>query len=152
MRALVRDAMKEGALGVGSSLIYAPAYFAETPELIAITEEAGKCGGMYISHMRNEGHKLLEAIDELIEIIRKSGAPAEIYHFKQAGKDELGQARCGHRPGREGARRGPPHHRRHVHLSGRRDRPRRRHADLGPGRRARAMDQAPEGPGDPRSG
>ncbi|WP_395622434.1 amidohydrolase family protein [Sphingomonas daechungensis] len=87
MRALVRDAMKEGALGVGSSLIYMPAYFAETPELIAITEEAGKCGGMYISHMRNEGYKLLEAIDELIEISRKSGAPAEIYHFKQAGAE-----------------------------------------------------------------
>jgi N-acyl-D-amino-acid deacylase len=86
MRALVRDAMKEGAIGVGSSLIYAPAYYAETPELIAITEEAAKCGGMYISHMRNEGLGLLEAIDELIEISRKSGAPAEIYHFKQAGK------------------------------------------------------------------
>ena len=87
MRALVRNAMKEGALGVGSSLIYMPAYFAETPELIAITEEAGKCGGMYISHMRNEGYKLLDAIDELIEISRKSGAPAEIYHFKQAGSE-----------------------------------------------------------------
>jgi N-acyl-D-amino-acid deacylase len=87
MRALVRSAMKEGALGVGSSLIYMPAYFAETPELIAITEEAGKCGGMYISHMRNEGYKLLDAIDELIEISRKSGAPAEIYHFKQAGAE-----------------------------------------------------------------
>ncbi len=86
MRALVRDAMKEGAIGVGSSLIYAPAYYAETPELIAITEEAAKCGGMYISHMRNEGHDLLKAIDELVEISRKSGAPAEIYHFKQAGK------------------------------------------------------------------
>jgi N-acyl-D-amino-acid deacylase len=86
MRALVRDAMKEGALGVGSSLIYAPAYYAETPELIAITEEAAKCGGMYISHMRNEGLELLDAIDELVEISRKSGAPAEIYHFKQAGR------------------------------------------------------------------
>jgi N-acyl-D-amino-acid deacylase len=86
MRALVRQAMQEGAVGVGSSLIYAPANFAETPELIAITEETAKCGGMYISHMRDEGPKLLEAIDELIEISRKSGAPAEIYHFKQSGK------------------------------------------------------------------
>ena len=86
MRALVRQAMKEGALGVGSSLIYAPATYAETPELTAITTEAGKCGGMYISHMRSEGNKLLEAIDELITISRDSGAPAEIYHFKQAGK------------------------------------------------------------------
>jgi N-acyl-D-amino-acid deacylase len=86
MRALVRQAMQEGAVGVGSSLIYAPANFAETPELIAITEEAAKCGGMYISHMRDEGPKLLEAIDELVEISRKSGAPAEIYHFKQSGR------------------------------------------------------------------
>ena len=86
MRKLVRDAMKEGALGVGSSLIYAPATYAETPELVAITTEAAKCGGMYISHKRSEGNKLLEAIDELIEISRESGAPAEIYHFKQAGK------------------------------------------------------------------
>ena len=86
MRALVRQAMKEGAVGVGSSLIYAPASFAETPELIAITAEAAKCGGMYISHMRDEGPKLLEAIDELVEISKQSGAPAEIYHFKQSGK------------------------------------------------------------------
>ena len=87
MRALVRQAMQEGALGVGSSLIYAPASFAETPELIALSEEAGKCGGMYISHMRDEGPRLLESIDELVEISRKSGAPAEIYHFKQAGRE-----------------------------------------------------------------
>jgi N-acyl-D-amino-acid deacylase len=86
MRTLVRDAMKDGALGVGSSMIYAPATYAETPELTALVTEAGKCGGMYISHMRSEGNKLLEAIDELIQISRDSGAPAEIYHFKQAGK------------------------------------------------------------------
>ena len=86
MQALVRNAMKEGAMGVGSSLIYAPANYAETPELIAITREAGKCGGMYISHMRSEANKLNEAIDELIAISRESGAPAEIYHFKQAGQ------------------------------------------------------------------
>ena len=91
MRALVRQAMKEGALGVGSSIIYAPASYAETPELIALTTEAAKCGGMYISHMRSEGNKLLEAIDELIDISRASGAPAEIYHFKQAGKPNWGK-------------------------------------------------------------
>ncbi|MBS0502958.1 MAG: D-aminoacylase [Proteobacteria bacterium] len=91
MRALVRQGMNEGALGVGSSLIYAPANFAETPELIALTSEAAKCGGMYISHMRDEGPKLLEAIDELIEISRKSGAPAEIYHFKQSGRENWGK-------------------------------------------------------------
>ena len=87
MRALVRQAMKEGAMGVGSSLIYAPANFAKTPELIALTTEAAKCGGMYISHMRDEGSKLFQAMDELVEISRKSGAPAEIYHYKQAGRD-----------------------------------------------------------------
>jgi len=91
MRALVREAMQEGAVGVGSSLIYAPANFAETPELIALSEEAAKCGGMYISHIRDEGPKLLESIDELVEISRKSGAPAEIYHFKQSGRDNWGK-------------------------------------------------------------
>ena len=91
MRGLVRSAMKEGALGVGSSLIYAPANFAETPELVALAEEAGKCSGMYISHIRDEGPKLLEAIDELVEISKKSGAPAEIYHFKQSGREHWGK-------------------------------------------------------------
>lgn len=91
MRALVRQAMKEGAVGVGSSLIYAPATYAETPELAALASEAAKCGGMYISHMRDEGPKLLEAIDELVTISRQSGAPAEIYHFKQAGKSNWGK-------------------------------------------------------------
>jgi N-acyl-D-amino-acid deacylase len=91
MRALVRQAMDEGAMGVGSSLIYAPANFAETPELAALVTEAGRCGGMYISHIRDEGPKLLEAIDELIAISEQSGAPAEIYHYKQSGKDNWGK-------------------------------------------------------------
>ena len=86
MRALVRQAMNEGAVGVGSSLIYAPASYAKTPELIALATESAKCGGMYISHMRSEGDRLLEAVDELIEIARRSGGPAEMYHMKQAGR------------------------------------------------------------------
>jgi N-acyl-D-amino-acid deacylase len=86
MRALVRQAMDEGAMGVGSSLIYAPGAYAETPELIALTKEAGRCGGMYISHMRSEGERLIEAVDELIDISRQSGAPAEIYHLKMGGR------------------------------------------------------------------
>ncbi|MGN6850411.1 MAG: N-acyl-D-amino-acid deacylase family protein [Sphingomicrobium sp.] len=86
MRALVRQAMKEGALGVGSALIYAPATYAKTPELTALAAEAAKCGGSYISHMRSEGNKVLDATDELIRISRDSGAPAQIYHFKQAGE------------------------------------------------------------------
>jgi N-acyl-D-amino-acid deacylase len=91
MRTLVRQAMKDGAVGVGSSLIYAPANFAETPELTALAHEAARCGGMYISHIRDEGPKLLEAIDELVAISRQSGAPAEIYHYKQAGKENWGK-------------------------------------------------------------
>ncbi len=87
MRQLVSDAMQEGALGVGSSLIYEPGIYAETEELIALASEAARCDGMYISHIRSEGRNLLEAVDELIEISRRSGAPAEIYHMKQAGRD-----------------------------------------------------------------
>lgn len=91
MRALVRQAMKDGALGVGSALIYAPATFARTPELTALVSEAGKCGGMYISHIRDEGPKLLDAIDELVTISRDARAPAEIYHYKQSGRDNWGK-------------------------------------------------------------
>ncbi|MCO5791367.1 MAG: D-aminoacylase [Blastomonas sp.] len=87
MRTLVRKAMNEGAMGVGSSLIYAPGSYAETDELVALTKEAGRCGGMYISHMRSEGDRIEQAVAELIEISRRSGAPAEIYHLKMAGKD-----------------------------------------------------------------
>ena len=91
MRALVRQAMEEGALGVGTSLIYPPASFAETDELVALATEAARCGGTYISHMRSEGDRLLESIDELIEISRRSGAPAEIYHLKQVGRSNWGK-------------------------------------------------------------
>jgi N-acyl-D-amino-acid deacylase len=86
MRALVRHAMREGALGLGTSLIYAPAAYAETDELVALAEEAGRLGGMYISHMRSEGNAIMSAIDELIEIARRARVPAEIYHLKLAGE------------------------------------------------------------------
>jgi N-acyl-D-aspartate/D-glutamate deacylase len=85
MRGLTREAMEDGALGVGSSLIYAPAQFAATDELVAVSEVAAQHGGMYISHIRNEGQELVEAIDELIDISRRSGAPAEVWHFKASG-------------------------------------------------------------------
>ncbi|HWW58290.1 MAG TPA: D-aminoacylase [Sphingopyxis sp.] len=91
MRALVKQAMNEGAMGVGSSIIYAPGSYAETGELVALATEAAKCGGMYISHMRSEGDRLEEAVDELIEISRRSGAPAEIYHLKMAGRSNWGK-------------------------------------------------------------
>jgi N-acyl-D-amino-acid deacylase len=91
MRKLVREAMQDGAMGVGSALIYAPSTFARTEELAALATEAGRCGGIYISHMRSEGEHLMEATDELIEISRRSGAPAEIFHMKTAGKDNWGK-------------------------------------------------------------
>ena len=87
MRRLVRQAMEEGALGVGSSLIYAPAFYAKTDELIELAKAAQPYGGMYISHMRSEANRLLEAVDELITIAREAGVPAEIYHLKAAGEE-----------------------------------------------------------------
>jgi N-acyl-D-amino-acid deacylase len=86
MRALVDAAMRDGALGVGSALIYSPATYADTDELVALAEVAGRHGGMYISHMRSEGNRLVEAVDEVIEIARRASLPAEIYHLKQAGR------------------------------------------------------------------
>ena len=86
MQTLVREAMEEGALGVGSSLIYAPAFYADTAELIALNLAAAPYGGMYISHIRSEGNRLLESVQELIDIARASGVRAEIYHLKAAGK------------------------------------------------------------------
>jgi N-acyl-D-amino-acid deacylase len=86
MRELVRQAMEDGALGVGSSLIYAPAFYAKTPELVELAKVAAAHGGVYISHMRSEGNRLLEAVDELITIARDARIPAEIYHLKAAGR------------------------------------------------------------------
>ena len=86
MKQLVSDAMKEGALGVGSSLIYAPAFYASTEELIELCKAASEYNGMYITHMRSEGNRFLEAIDETIEIATKAQLPAEIYHLKAAGQ------------------------------------------------------------------
>ena len=87
MRLLVRQAMEEGALGVGSSLIYPPAFFAKTDELIALCQEASKYNGTYISHMRSEGNQLLQGVEELIRIAKEAKIHAEIYHLKANGKD-----------------------------------------------------------------
>jgi N-acyl-D-amino-acid deacylase len=84
MRRLMRQAMEEGALGVTTALIYVPARYAETPELVALAEEAGRCGGIYIAHIRNEGDTLLEAIDETVAIARQARVPAQIHHLKQS--------------------------------------------------------------------
>ena len=86
MRDLVRRAMEEGALGIGSSLIYAPAFYASTEELIELCKVAAKYKGKYISHIRSEGNRLVEAVEELIRISREAPIPAEIYHLKAAGQ------------------------------------------------------------------
>ncbi len=86
MKELVKQAMEDGALGVGSALIYAPNFYAKTDELIALCKTASQYGGMYISHIRSEGNQLLEAADELIKISREANIPAEFYHIKAAGE------------------------------------------------------------------
>ena len=87
MKALVRQAMEEGAMGVGSSLIYAPAFYSSTEELIALCQVAAEYDGMYISHLRSEGNQLLESLDELIRIADEANIRAEVYHLKMAGKN-----------------------------------------------------------------
>ncbi len=91
MQALVHQAMEEGAMGVTTALIYAPNTYAKTPELVALASEAARCGGIYSAHMRSEGNHLIEAVQETIDISRASGAPAEIYHLKVAGKSNWGK-------------------------------------------------------------
>src|SRR5438445_12170111 len=91
MRELVRREMEAGALGIGSSLIYPPAFYAKTDELIELCKVAAKYQGKYISHMRSEGNQLFEALDELIRISREAGLPAEVYHIKAAGKQNWGK-------------------------------------------------------------
>ncbi len=87
MKDLVRKAMEDGALGVGSSLIYAPANYSSTEELIELCKVAAEYGGMYITHMRSEGNGIFGAVDETIRIAREAGLPAEIYHLKMAGQE-----------------------------------------------------------------
>lgn len=87
MKKLVKEAMEEGALGLTTALMYAPNAYAKTPELIELAKVSAACGGLYAAHIRNESDHVLEAMDESIAIAITSGAPAEIYHFKQAGHD-----------------------------------------------------------------
>ena len=91
MRELVRKEMEAGALGIGTSLIYPPAFYAKTDELIELCKVAAKYKGKYISHMRSEGNQLLEAFDELLRISREAGIPAEVYHIKAAGQKNWGK-------------------------------------------------------------
>lgn len=87
MRQMTKQAMEEGAMGIGSSLIYAPAFYADTEELIEVSRVAGRYGGMYISHMRSEGNRFLESINELMRIASEGNLPAEIYHLKASGEE-----------------------------------------------------------------
>ena len=91
MKLLVDQAMEEGALGITNALIYPPDFFAKTDEIVALCKEASKYGGTYSSHMRSEGNKLNEAVEELITISREANIPAEIFHLKAAGKDNWGK-------------------------------------------------------------
>ena len=91
MRSLVHQAMEEGALGVTTALIYSPATYAKTLELIALAQESARCGGIYSAHMRSEGDRIEAALEETIDIARASGAPAEIYHLKVSGHDNWGK-------------------------------------------------------------
>jgi N-acyl-D-amino-acid deacylase len=91
MRALVREAMQDGTVGVSTSLEYAPAPYAKTDELIALATEAGKFGGIYSTHMRNESDSVLDAIDEALRIGREARVPVEIWHIKVAGKNNWGR-------------------------------------------------------------
>jgi N-acyl-D-amino-acid deacylase len=86
MKTLVRQAMEDGALGIGSALIYAPGSYAKTPELIELCKVAAPYGGVYISHVRSEGNQLLQAADELIQIAKQAHMPAVFYHLKAAGR------------------------------------------------------------------
>jgi dihydroorotase/N-acyl-D-amino-acid deacylase len=91
MKGLVRDAMRDGAIGLSTALQYAPAPYAKTPELIALAAEAGKYGGIYATHMRSEGNAVLESIDEAATIGREAHIPVEIWHLKAAGKANWGR-------------------------------------------------------------
>jgi N-acyl-D-aspartate/D-glutamate deacylase len=91
MKGLVREAMRDGAVGVSTSLMYAPAPYAKTEEIIALASEASKFGGIYATHMRNESDSVLEAIDEAVRIGREADIPVEIWHFKVAGKANFGR-------------------------------------------------------------
>ena len=91
MRELVRKEMEAGALGIGTALIYPPAFYSKTDELIELCKVAAKYRGKYISHMRSEGNQLLEAFDELLRISREAGIPAEVYHIKAAGEKNWGK-------------------------------------------------------------
>ena len=128
MRELVRNEMEQGALGITTALIYPPAFFAKTDELIELCKVAARYKGKYTVHMRSEGNQLIEGVQETIRISREAGLPAEIYHLKAAGVSNWPKM------DQDDRGRSPPRyedHRQHVHLSGGRNRSRCRHAPVG---------------------
>ena len=133
---LVRQAMQDGALGVGSSLIYAPAFYAETDELAALTQAAQPYGGMYISHLRSEAAHFLEAVDELITHRATRERAGRDLSPQGRGQRELAEVRRRHPADRSRARRRPAHHGRHVSVHRRLHRPRCQHAAVGSGGRS----------------
>jgi len=133
MTDLVHQGMKEGALGIGSSLIYAPAFYSSTKELIEICKIAAQYDGMYISHMRSEGNKILESVDELLTIAKEAGIRSEIYHLKQSGKKNWGKLDAVIQK-IDSARTAARNNNRHVQLYCWRNWPGRLYASLGPRR------------------
>ena len=139
MRELVRREMEAGALGIGSSLIYAPGFYASTEELIELCKEAAKYQGSYISHLRSEADRLLEAVDEIIRISRGGPDPGRDLSPEGRRRGQLAQDGRGHREDRGRAPRGPEDHRGHVHLHRGGHGVRRLRAAVGPRRRIRGV-------------
>ena len=150
MRELVRKEMEAGALGIGTSLIYPPAFYAKTEELIELCKVAAKYQGKYISHMRSEGNQLLEALDELLRIAREANIPAEVYHIKAAGKKTGRKWTNCWRESKRAQKEGLKITRRHVHLPRRRHRARRLSAAVDGGRRLSGVVQTAARSGDAR--
>ena len=151
MKALVREAMHDGAVGVSTSLQYAPAMYAKTEELIALAAEAAKLGGIYASHIRDEGDGILPALDEAIRIGREGQLPVEIWHLKAAGKANWGRmpeivARI-----ERGAEIGRGYRRRYLRLHCELQYFLGDHSAVGARWRRRQPDRAAEGPGDARA-
>ena len=148
MKALVDQAMRDGAVGVSTSLQYAPAPYAKTEELIALAREASKYGGIYATHMRSEGDAVLESIDEATRIGREAQIPVEIWHLKAAGKGKLGQDAADCRAHRCGAGRGCGREREYLRVHGMVQHVFGIRSAVGARWRRREADRAAEGSGD----
>ena len=143
MEALVDQAMREGAIGLSSGLMYTPNRYASTEELIALAKIASRYGGLYITHIRNEGDGLVDGLAEAVRIGREAGIPVEVLHFKRVGIRLIGGSERPNEPGRGGlyreiAARGGPHLCRCVPIRGKSDDPERCPPRVGAGRGPRA--------------